>query len=184
MTSKLMKNHLYWEKLSVSEFVSFISDNINLNEKKTIFKKEMKYFFDYYYRFFLEEEISIRDMLHLYMRTVDTKILYIHRDDSFDRPREIDDYRREYTKMNNNVFEVIKKTYLKNIENSIIDEDIEKRFFYISLIDIIWVYICKKINDMEWKENISKYWNNFFVFLKKNIHRINSKTHSRMRYGI
>lgn len=97
----------------------------------------MKYFFDYYYRFFLEEEISIRDMLHLYIRTVDTKILYIHRDDSFDRPREIDDYRREYTKMNNNVFEIIKKTYLKNIENSIIDEDIEKRFFYISLIDII-----------------------------------------------
>lgn len=56
-------------------------------------------------------------MLHLYMWTINTKILYVHRDDTYDRPAEIDDYREEYKRMNTDIFENIKKTYFYNLEN-------------------------------------------------------------------
>jgi hypothetical protein len=145
----------------------------------------MKNFLTYYHDFFVwKEGISVRDMLHIYMRTINVNILYVHRDDNYNRPSEINDYREEYKKMNKNVFDNIKKTYFYNLENWIVDEDIQKRFFYISLVDVIEIYICRKINEIEWKENISLYRSNFFTFLRKNIHRIDSKTHMRLWYGI
>lgn len=185
MRKKFQKKHYLADPYDVDEFKKFISDNININIKNPVFEKELKCFFDYYYRFFDKEEwISIRDMLHLYMWTIDTKILYVQRDDILNHPKEIDDYREEYKKMNTNVFENIKKIYSYNLENWIIDEDIQIRFFYISLIDVIWTYICIKINEAEWKKKISLYWDDFFSFLKKNIHRINSQTHGCLWYGI
>lgn len=56
MKKKFQKKHYLADPYDVDEFKKFISDNININIKNTIFKKELKYFFDYYYRFFDKKE--------------------------------------------------------------------------------------------------------------------------------
>lgn len=171
--------------------MDFITHNIILNTNETFFKYKLitseKSFIKAYPHW-----IAVKEIFKIWLSKIDS-ILY-----KPDKNLNIYEYKNEYKTKNRNIFNRTREKYLYFLTHGDLayeedtfyenkdDEDYLKqivdngkdtldRFYNLSFLEVIEIYINKKSFWADQFYEYWKYWLDFYKFYKTNIHRIDYK---------
>ena len=154
-------------KIPTEKFVSFLNDNININQD-VFLKEKIKNFLELYSNGF-KNGISILEIFRCWLTRIRYDILFIPNEN-----QPANEYEKMYKSENDNIFKKIEYQYSLNIQNGVNDEVLKNKVFFLRLNNTIELFLNKYT-----KESTSPlffYWFDFFNYFLKNISKIDSWT--------
>lgn len=157
------------KKIPVDEFISFLTNNININQD-SFFKGRMKNFSDLYSDHYKKEGgISTLAIFICWITRIRYDILYIPNNNL-----SLNEYQNIYEAENENIFEKIEHQYKLNVRDGVNDDLFKNRLFYLRLNNTIELFLNKYIKESG--SILVFYWFDFYPYFLKNISKINHDT--------
>lgn len=155
------------KKISINDFLTFLSNNIDINQD-AFFKEKLTEFINLYSNGY-KNGISTFEIFLCWITRIKYDILFVP-----DKGLSINEYQNIYERENKNVFEKIEYQNKTNIRDEINDQLLKSRLFYLRLNNTIELFLNKQAKESD--SLFPFYWFPFSNLFLKNLYRINYKT--------